>query len=307
VSFRFERRQIVAFAIAIGAMAAAGTYFIRARIPASPVDLVSFVPTANGTVVYIDLVAIRRAGILNMIAGSKATEELEYRQFVDQSKFDYRQDLDAIAAVFKDGQVFLALRGRFHWKNLTDYALHQGGSCHNNYCVTPGSQPNRRISFYPVKPDVMGIAVSPDDFAAYQVTRQSGKLTVRPPSQPVWALVPAAALKDPALLPAGAKSYVSALQNAEQAVFTIGPDSDHLKLGVDVTCRDAAAATALLGNLENTTATLRKWIAREHQQANPADLSGILVGGTFRRQDRQVEGQWPIPQAFVKAVTGGSL
>lgn len=305
--FRFERWQIVAFLIAICAMAAAGIYYVRARNAANSVDLVSFVPTANGTVVYVDVAAIRRAGILNMIAGSKAAEEQEYRQFVDQTKFDYRQDLDAIAAVFKDGQVFLALRGRFHWKDLTDYALHQGGSCHNDYCVTPGSQPNRRISFYPVTPDLLGLAVSPDDFAAYQVSRQSGKLTLSPPSQPVWALVPAAAFKDPALLPAGAKSYVSALQNAEQAVFTIGPDSDHLKLAVDVTCRDAAGASALLANLENTTATLRKWIAREHQQANPADLSGILVGGTFRRQDRQVEGQWPIPQAFVKAITGGSL
>ena len=305
--FRFQRWQTVAFAIAIGAMASAGIYLVRARIPASPVDLVSFVPTANGTVVYIDVAAIRRAGILNMLAGSKAAEELEYRQFVEQTKFDYRQDLDTVAAVFKDGQVFLALRGRFRWENLTGYALHQGGSCHNNYCVTPGSQPNRRISFYPVKANLMGIAVSQDDFAAYQITSQSGKLSFSPPSQPVWALVPGAAFKDAALLPAGAKPYVSALQNTEQAVFTIGPDGDRLKLGLDVTCRDAAAASALLMNFESTTATLRKWIAREHQQANPADLSGILVGGAFRRQDRQVQGQWPIPQAFMKAIAGGSL
>ena len=305
--FRIQRWQIVTSLIAICAVAAAGIFYVRVRSAANSTDLVSFVPTANGTVVYIDVAAIRRAGILNMIAGTKAAEELEYREFVGQTKFDYRQDLDAVAAVFKDGQVFLALRGRFHWKNLTDYALHQGGSCHNNYCVTPGSQPNRRISFYLVKPDLIGLAVSPDDFAAYQIARQSGKLSLSPPSQPVWALVPAAAFKDPALLPAGAKPYVSALQNAEQAVFTIGPDSDRLKLGLDVTCRDAAAAAALLTNFETTTATLRKWIAREHQQANPADLSGILVGGTFRRQDRRVEGQWPIPQAFVKAITGGSL
>ena len=74
------------------------------------------------TVVYMDVAAIRRSGILNMLAGSKAAEEPEYRQFVDQTKFDYRQDLDAVAAAFKDGQVFLALRGRFHWKNLADYA-----------------------------------------------------------------------------------------------------------------------------------------------------------------------------------------
>src|SRR4029077_16386285 len=147
---------IVAFLIAICAVAVA-IYFIRARSAANSAVLVSFVPTANGTVVYIDVAAIRRAGILNMIAGTKAAEEFEYRQFVDQTKFDYRQDLDAVAAVFKDGQVFLALRGRFHWNNMTGYAIHQGGSCHNNYCVTPGSQPNRRISFYPVKPDLLGL------------------------------------------------------------------------------------------------------------------------------------------------------
>src|ERR1700730_16398496 len=184
---------MVAFPIAICAMVLVGIHFVRARSAFNPGDLVTFVPTANGTVVYIDVAAIRRAGLLNMIAGSKAAEELEYRQFVEQTKFDYRQDLDAVAAVFKDGQVFLALHGRFHWKNLTDFALHQGGSCHNNYCVTPGSQPNRRISFYPVKPDLMGLAVSPDDFAAYQITRQSGKMSLSAPSQPIWALVPATA------------------------------------------------------------------------------------------------------------------
>ena len=43
------------------------------------------------------------------------------------------------------------------------------------------------------------------------------------------------------------------------------------------------------------------------QQANPADLSGVLVGGTFRRDDRLVYGQWPIPAAFVKAITEGAL
>ena len=122
----------------------------RAGAPARRIWLRTCPPPTR-RVVYIDVDAIRRSGILNMVAGSKAAEELEYQQFVDETKFDYRQDLDAVAAAFKDGQVFLALRGRFHWKNLTDYARHQGGSCHNDFCVAPGSQPNRRISFYPVK------------------------------------------------------------------------------------------------------------------------------------------------------------
>ena len=305
--FSIQRSHVAALAVLVCACATASIYFFRAHSPQNATDLISLVPTANGTVLYIDVAAIRRGGVLQMIAGSKAAQDLDYRQFVDQTHFDYGQDLDAIAAVFKDGQMFLAARGRFQWKSLADYAIHQGGSCHDQYCVTSGSQPNRRISFYPVKRDVIGLAVSPDDFAAYQITAKSGKIALNPPTQPVWAIVPAAALADPAFLPAGAKSYVSALQNAEQAVFTVGPDGDHLKLAVDVACRDVAGASALLANLENTTTTLRNWIAREHQKANPADLSGILVSGTFRRQDRNVQGAWPIPQEFVKAISGGSL
>ena len=306
---RFQPRlwKLIVPLLVAGAVAGVTLYYFHARTASTAADLVSFLPASNATIVYVDVGAIRRAGIVNMLAGSKAAEELEYRQFVDETKFDYRQDLDTVALAFKDSQVFLAARGRFHWKNLTDYAMHQGGSCHNKYCVMPGSRPDRRISFYSVSADLLGMAVSSDDFAAYQVTRQSGKLNLQPPHQPVWALVPIGALQAPGVLPAGAKPYISALQKADQALFTIGLENNRLQLGLDVTCRDAASAATLLTNFQNTTDTLRKWIAREHSQANPADLSGVLVGGTFRRDDRLVYGQWPIPEPFVKAITDGGF
>ncbi len=279
----------------------------RLRGGATPTDLVSYLPVANATVVYIDVDAIRRSGILKMISGSKAAEELEYQQFVHETMFDYRQDLDAVAAAFKDGQVFFALRGRFHWQNLMDYAVRQGGSCRSGFCSLNGSQPHRRISFYALRPNVMAMASSPDDFAAYQITRKSSSARMTPPpGQPVWMLVPAVALKDAASLPAGTKAYASALQNAEQIVFTAGQDGDHLQLALNVTCRDAAAATALQADLENTTNTLRKWLAREHQQPGPGDLAGVLVAGTFRHDDRRVYGQWPLSRAFVDGLAGGS-
>ena len=253
---------------------------------------------------YIDANAIRRSGILNMIAGSKAAEELEYQQFVDQTLFDYRQDLDAVAVAFKDKQVYLAARGNFHWKNLMDYAVHQGGTCHNSFCIVPGSRPSRRISFYPVRADVLALAISQDDFGAYSVMRKPGRAASATPNEPVWMLVPAETLKDTEALPAGTKPFASALQNAEQIVFTLGPDSGNLQLSLQVTCRDAGAATKMLAEFQNTTDTLRKWIAREHQQANPADLSGVLVAGTFRRDDKVVYGKWPIQRAFIDSLTG---
>jgi hypothetical protein len=307
VRFHFQPWQLALLLIALCAASVAGVYLYRARGGSNPSDLVSYLPTANATVVYVDVDAVRRSGILKMITGSKAAQDLEYRQFVDETQFDYREDLDSVAATFKDGQVFFALRGRFHWKNLMDYTVRQGGSCHNSFCTAPASRPNRRISFYPVRPDLMGLAISPDDFAAYQVTRKAGKLPVQPPAQPIWVLVPSLALRDADALPAGAKAYASALRNAEQILFTLGPVEDHLQVSLNVQCRDVSDASALQRDFENNTDTLRKWIVREHQHPNPSDLSGVLVAGTFRRDDRRMYAQWPISRAFVDAVMGESF
>jgi hypothetical protein len=215
---------------------------------------VACLPIANASVIYIDVDALRRSGILNMLVGSKTAEEPDYRQFVQETGFDYRQDLDAVAAALKDGRIYFALRGRFHWNNLRDYAARQNGSCHNDFCVVAGSQPNRRISFYPLKSGVMAMAIGPDDFGAYQVTNQSTKLSLDVPKAPVWALIPAASLhsvlspQSMDTLPAAAKAYVPALQGADQIVFSMGANSARqLQLDLQVTCKDMASASALFG------------------------------------------------------------
>jgi hypothetical protein len=304
-----QRWRIVALSVAACAIAGAAGYWYHARGAAPASSLVSYLPADNASVVYIDVDAMRRSGILNLVAGSKAVEDADYQQFVNETKFDYRQDLDAIAAAFKDGKVYLALRGRFHWKDLKDYAARQGGSCHGDFCVVAGSQPNRRISFYPLKHDVMAMAISPDDFAAYQITTASQKLALAPPKEPVWALIPAVALRGAGgmdSLPAAAKAYVPALQGAEQIIFSIGADpAQQLQLGVQVTCKDATAASALLTQFESTTNALRQVLSKANRKPDPADLSGVLVAGAFHRSERQVYGAWPIPRAFVDAIAGG--
>jgi hypothetical protein len=307
VNARFQLRQFVVLLLVACALAAGGIYWFRARSVARPSDLVVYLPTANASVVYIDVDAMRRSGILSAVAGSKAAEEPDYQQFVGETKFDYRQDLDAVAAAFKDGRVYFALRGRFHWSNLKDYAVRQGGSCHNDFCVLAGSQPNRRISFYPLKSGIMAMAISPDDFGAYQVASESGRLALAPPKEPVWALIPAGALQSMDALPAAAKAYVPALQAADEIVFSISTDrSQQLQLGVHVTCKDAPAATVLLTQFQGTTKALRDLLSRQHQKPDAADLSGVLVAGSFRREERQVYGAWPISKAFVDAIAGSA-
>ena len=302
--FRLHAWQLAALLIVLCALAIAGVYMFRMRGGSKPSDLVVYLPAENASVVYLDVDRMRRAGILNMFAGSKAAEEIEYKQFVDATLFDYRQDLDAVAAAFKDNQVFLALRGRFHWKNLMDYARQQGGSCHNGFCVTTGSRPNRRISFYALRRDTMAMAISSDDFAAYQISSKSAARPVALPAQPVWATVPIAALQHAQDLPPGLKPYIRALGNAEQVEFTLGPKGDRLELTLNVRCRDTQTASALAVDLESTTNELRKML--EHQKPDPRDLTAVLVAGTFHRDDRSVYGQWPLDRAFVDALANGS-
>jgi hypothetical protein len=302
-----QRRHIVALSVAACAIAGAVGYWYHARGAARAPSLASYLPADNASVIYVDVDAMRRSGILNLVAGSKAVEELDYQQFVNETKFDYRQDLDAIAVAFKDGKVYFALRGRFHWENLKDYAARQGGSCHGDFCVVAGSQPNRRISFYPLKHNVLAMAIGPDDFAAYQIASASKKLELASPKQPVWALIPAVALQRMDSLPVAAKAYVPALQGAEQIMFSIAADpASQLQLGVQVTCKDATAASALLTQFEGTTTALRQVLSKVNRKPDPADLSGLLVAGTFHRSERQVYGAWPIPKAFIDAITGGA-
>lgn len=295
--------------LALCALAVAGgIYRLRlAAPPAIPADLVELLPTANASVVYIDVDALRRAGILEMLAGSKAAEDPDYRQFVNETKFDYQRDLDTIAASFQDGKVYFALRGRFHWDALVGYARRQSGSCHSEFCVIAGSQPDRRISFHPLSSDVLAMAVSPDDFAAYQVTAHTAKPSWVAPQDPVWAVIPSAALQKMDSIPTAAQAYLPALQSADRIVLSIGADHGRqLQLGVHINCKDATSASALVHELETTTKALRDLLASQHKTPDPSDLSGMLIAGNFRQDQAQVYGIWPISRAFLGAVAGNA-
>ena len=304
--YRFQPWQLAAIVILICIGTLLGFYIYRSQAPASPAQMASYLPLTDGALIYIDVNAIRDSGLLNLIAGTKAAEEIEYKKFVDDTHFDYRQDLQAVAALFKGDQVFMILRGHFDWKALMSYVSRQGGTCVNSFCTIQGSQPDRRISFYPIRSKLIALAVSRDGWAAYQISKRSGQLPIKPPAEPVWAVLTGPALRGLAALPAGTKSYASALESADRVIFTLGQQGDHLQLAMRVFCQNPEKASALVSNLESTTDTLRKWLTREHKQPNPNDLSGVLTAGSFRRDDRQVFGAWPVQRSFVEAIAGGN-
>ncbi len=305
--FRVQPWQLALAVIAACAGVLAAAYYLRSQRAVTPASMVQMLPPGEGAVLYIDVGALRRSGTLDMITGGRSdVEEPDYRKFVAATQFDYTRDLDSLAALLRNGQQFYLLHGRFSWPDLKKYAEKQGGTCVNGFCSMPASTPQRFISFYPLRSDLMGMAVSGDNTAAYMISRHSPRPTMQPPPDPVWLSASGDTLKNLAALPSGTHMFATALGGAESLLFTLGRAQDHLAVRLDVTCTNAQRASSLLVNLENATSTLDRWLEREHQQPNPRDLSGVLTAGVFRRDDRRVHAEWPLRREFLEAVAGGT-
>jgi hypothetical protein len=290
----------------IGAAAAAYLYFRNAdRLTTA--DLLAYLPPGDANILYADVKALRGSGLLDLLAGRGIAEEADYRNFVQQTGFDYRQDLDTVLLALQPDQTFALLRGRFHWDRLRQYVAKQGGECHDDFCRVMGSQPSRRISFYPVKRGLMALAISPQEWAATQLTpHRPVAVPITIPPQPVWVSLSPAELRKGKNLPSGTRLFALALENADQLTFSISPEGNRFAVQMNVACRSPQDAAALTRQLDGITDTLRKLISREKQTPNPSDLSAVLVAGTFRQEDRRVYGRWPVERAFLESISNGA-
>jgi hypothetical protein len=274
----------------------------------SPVtQLVARLPQGDALTIYVDAEALRDSGLLNLLAGSSTGEESEYREFVEESGFNYTTDLDSALVSFHENETFFLLRGRFDWDRLVDFVTNRNGSCHNGFCRVRGSGPDRRISFFAVTPRVMAMAVSRDAWAASALASPNRDPVLEEiPEQPVWLTVSGPVLSRSDWLPAGARSFASAVVQAEQLVLGISPSGTAFEAQLSIDCPTASQAAQLAGDLERTTETLRGLIASEDRSPNPGDLTGVLTAGSFRHQDRRVYGRWPIQREFLEVLASGS-
>ena len=172
---------------------------------ASPAGMLRRLPPENATVLFVDFDTLRRGGVLKLLASSKTAEEPDYQTFVRATGFDYQKDLDTAAVSFSSDGEFFVVKGRFDWPKLRAYAEGQGGGCEGRLCRMQGSTPARRISFLPLQPNLMALAVSTDASAATRLAESStnGVQPLDPPRDPVWLSVPAESLKAPGQLPPG--------------------------------------------------------------------------------------------------------
>jgi hypothetical protein len=282
-----------------------GVIWYRSR-SLSPAAMLKRLPTDDAVVLYIDFGRLRSGGILQLLDGSKVGEDPEYRSFVSKTDFDWKQDLDAAMIAFAPKGKYMLLRGRFAWSSLKSYVQASDGRCNNSFCKLSGSSPEKRISFFPMQSNLMAMAVSDDDVGALRMNMVDDRPDADIPNAPIWLSIPPSVVKSGQSLPAGTQMFARSLERARAVTVAAVQEGDHFAAKLNVRCANDGDASALASELNKTTGLLRELIEREHQKANPADLSGFLTSGTFRSEGSRVSGYWRISRALIENLLGGN-
>jgi len=303
-----SRAWILVLAMVAVCAAALVAVIVYRAIPLKPAALLKRMPAKDSLVVAIDFAALRKAGVLQMLDGSKMDREAEYEKFVEETQFNYAQDLDYVMAAFGPAGKFILARGRFDWKALRSYALSQGGECYNSLCRMAGSTPERHISFISEQSNLMALAVSPNDGAALRLEGPevpADSANIPEPDAAVWLYVPPAVLKSPGDLPEGTALFARSLEHAKNVTIGFAQDGDHIAARLTVLCRSDQDAMVTTAELSKVTEVLRSVIVHAGQRPNPRDWSGVLAAGKFENKGAQVFGYWPIERPFVENMLGG--
>jgi hypothetical protein len=301
-----------AIAAVLGVILGVWGYWFYSR-PYDAVRLVQCLPQDRSLHVFLNVGLLRSAGLLELLAGSQGTEEADYKKFVEQSGFDYRTDLDAVAAGFRDGDEYFAVQGRFKWARLAEYAQSHQGKCESGTCDMPASQPGKTISFALLRRDVLALAVARDPQASRVIFPGFWKDPPTIPTAAIWVSAPPYVFADAKTLPAGLGPFRTQLSKARNTVFTLGPALNpktdqkafELRMMVDCTAPDDAAKIA--AQFSDVTELLKKMLDRDKLKPTSGDLSGVLVAGHFEAQKDQVTGTWPIERKFIESLVSGKV
>ena len=283
-------------------------HWTRQRADSSNAALVARLPTEDSVQVFIDVQALRQAGLLELLAGSRAVEETDYRRFVNSTGFDYREDLDALLVSKRPGDLYCLLRGRFNWDQLKDYTTSVGGTCRNAFCFVQSDRPGHFVSFYALLPNVLALAIAPSPQAAYALADRYGpEPAAEEIRYPVWVKVATSFFKAEQELPAGTRVLANAVKKAERVTLALDASGNAYEATLRAQCKTVEEAEEITKHLQEMTGMLRKFFARDKQTPNPRDLSGVLTAGDFRRENTTVLGRWPIQRVFLESLAQGSL
>lgn len=290
-------------ALCAGLVFAVGLWRSRAGI--TPTRLAEYLPLTQGLTLGIDVAALRAAGILDALAGSGIAEEREYQDFVRDSGFNWEQDLDYVLARFTPREKYFLLKGRFDWSTLRAYAQKQGGLCRNAFCELEGSTPERLISFFPLRVDVMALAVGPERGLAWSLADRASARAQTVPSSPVWLRFRPEALESAALA-APLRQLLALAEGAEQVQLELAAGDGGFRMLLEVDSPAGDAAAQLAARLQAAVRLLGGINAALDQRSGQPDLAHVLSRGVFETRGTKVLGSWPLERSFVEGILGFS-
>ena len=301
------KKAAVAAAI-LGVLLGVWGYWYYSR-PYDAARLVQCLPSDRSLHLYMNIGLLRSGGILDLLAGTQGAEEPDYKKFVEQTGFDYRTDLDAVAAGFRDGDEYFAAQGRFQWNRLAEYARSHQGTCQDPICSMPASQPGKTITFTLLRNDVLAMAVARDKQAVRAIFPGFWKEPPKIPTAAIWVAAPPYVFADAKNLPAGLGPFRTQLATAKNTVLTLGPspDAKSFELRMTVDCATPEDAAKMAAQFSSVTDLLKKMLERDKLKSSSADLSGVLVAGRFEAKQEQVTGTWPIERKFIESLVSGKV
>jgi hypothetical protein len=273
----------------------AGVFFAidqyRHRFVRSDEDLLKLLPGGDATVLYARVDILRKAGFLNLISTNRAGDP-DYQAFLRETRFDYRRDIDAIAGSIRETGTLLAVKGSFDWNRIAAYTRDHGGQ--------------KGFTLIRIQPDVIGVAIGAGTSLAAEVHPGQNAMPQPLPAEPVWVKLAPHLLKNPSALPVALRIFLISLQSAKSVLVSLAPapsgSSDAFEIKLDGECESAVAADTAKKQLQIDTTMLKIELAREHQQPNPADLTGLLTAGTFDTSGKEVRGVWPVRKELLAAL-----
>jgi hypothetical protein len=286
------------------AAAVGGFWYWRANAAPDPAALARYLPPNVESIVGIDVAKLRRAGMLNEIAGPDGVEELDYRQFVEFTGFDYRTDLDYVLAGFGGGDTFVLAGGRFDWPALFQYAGIQGGVCQHGYCRMPSGTPSRRVSFFAGRRRLLALATGGNDWLATNLYDQrSWTRRPVPGSAPIWAYLSKRFLAREFPPGSGGALAVNLLKGGQEAWLWAEARELALDLRLEVICAEPAAAAAVKDRFTRASSEIHQLASR--QAGQPDSLAAIVGGGQFSVTGSTMNGVWRLEPGLVSAIRGG--
>ncbi|HZQ50656.1 MAG TPA: hypothetical protein VFB14_00575 [Bryobacteraceae bacterium] len=264
----------------------------RHRFVRTDTDLVRLLPTKDATRFFVNVAALRRAGVLDLLGVSKR-EDPDYRRFVRETGFDYQQDAEAIAGAADSSELLFLVRGRFDWDRVRRYVTQHGGP----------NKAGRWVSFVAVQPDVLGLAISADRSAARKLLVHKSRPGGNPPPYPVWVEPSQKLLHNPVDLPFPVRVLAIWLQSADPVVLSLGPGANaEFQLRLDASFPNPVTAKTTRNQLEIETRMLKLELARERRQPSADDLTGLLAAGRFEVSGNQLKGIWPVRRELLESL-----